>query len=173
MVSFQGMQLKNLRKIFQIIAFGVFIFQMHQAIMKYVSKPIVTEKSSEATTNIQKPLIYVCQDNQFNYSRARELGYLGQTYFLVGEVNGSDTTSWLGNSTNQTYEDIQKDLFNGNITDHVVVNADIKPIFIQPYGFCNQVLNFSIEDNQQIHSHLTVRVLILDPYRSTHLRNVP
>ena len=107
----------------------------------------------------------VCQDNQFNYSRARELGYLGQTYFLVGEVNGSEATSWLGNSTNQTYEDIQKDLFNGNITDLVVVNADNEAIFIQPYGFCNQVLNFSIEENQQIHSHLTVRVLILDPYR--------
>ena len=63
MVSYQGNQLKNLRKIFQILAFGVFIFQMHQAILKYVSKPIVTEKLSETTTNIQKPLIYVCQEN--------------------------------------------------------------------------------------------------------------
>jgi hypothetical protein len=143
---------------------------MQKAVLKYISKPLVTELSIEPIKTIQKPLIYVCQENQFNYSRAHELGYSGQSSFLTGKLNGTDKPTWLGNSKNKSYIDIEQDLFNYNYTDFTVDNADNELFFIQSHGYCQQVLNFSMNSIQNIFSYHPIRIFILDPHRSTQLR---
>ena len=166
------MKLISLRTIFQLLAFGIFLYQMHQAILKYLSKPLVTERSTEPIETINKPLMYICQENQFNYTRAQELGYSTRTQFLAGKVNGSVTPSWLGTSTNQSYEEIVKDLFIYNYTGLTVENADEELIFSQSNGFCKQILNFSMNSKQEVQSYKTIKLLTLDPYRQDHYLKV-
>ena len=143
---------------------------MQKAVLKYISKPLVTERSIEPIKTIQKPLIYVCQENQFNYSRAHELGYAGHTSFLTGKLNGTDKPTWLGNSKNKSYDDIEQDLFSYNYTGFSLFVAVKEPIFIQSHGYCQQVLNFSLNSIQDIFSHHPIRIFILDPHQSTQLR---
>ena len=143
---------------------------MQKAVLKYISKPLVTERSIEPIKTIQKPLIYVCQESQFNYSRSHQLGYDGRTSFLTGKLNGTDKPTWLGNSKNKSYEDIEKDLFNYNYTGFIVVNAVNELFFIQSHGYCQQVLNFSMNTIQDIISYQPIRVFIIDPHRSTQLK---
>ena len=157
-----------LRTSFQIVALGIFIFQMKQALLKYVNEPFVSHTSWEPVDTIEKPLIYLCQDKQFNYTN--DLGYETQADFLAGNSSGSANATWLGNTQNKSYEQIMEILFTYNYTNLSLRNADGKLIFILPYGFCKQVVNFELTGDLEVHTTQTVRFLILDPYGSINLR---
>ena len=77
----------------QIIAFGIFLFQMQNAITKYVQKPIVQQTSTTSFQNIEKPVIYICQDGQFSYKKAEEFGYKSQTDVIFGLLGYPDMTN--------------------------------------------------------------------------------
>ena len=158
-----------LRTTFQSVALGIFIFQMILAVSKYANEPKVSHISKAPIGVIEKlPLIYLCQDNQFNYTN--NLGYETASAFFAGNSSGSANATWLGNSQNKSYDQIEKILFNYNYTDLSVKNADEKLIFILPYGFCKQVYNFSMTGELEVHTTQTVRFFILDPYRSINVR---
>ena len=65
--------LKNLRVLIQLVAFGTFVFQMQNSVRKYLDKPVVQQTSTTSLDNIKKPLLYVCQDGQFNYTESLKL----------------------------------------------------------------------------------------------------
>jgi hypothetical protein len=166
-----NMWLKLFRTTFQCLAFGIFLFQMQGAVRKYMSKPLIKEHSKGSLEDIQKPLIYLCQDNQFSYSKAADLGYSLYSQYLVGNSSKSDTLTWVGgNSSDQTYDEIEKELYAYNYTDLTIEYATLKHVAIHPYGFCKQVTNFSMNDPLKITSKNTVKFLILNPYRSSNLR---
>ena len=59
---FRDMDNTNLLKIlFQIFAFGIFIFQMQNSLSKYLPKPTIQQTSTVHFDEIHKPTIYVCQ----------------------------------------------------------------------------------------------------------------
>ena len=64
----------NIRRLVQIIAFGIFIFQMFNSINKYIERPVVQQSSTETFEELQVPEVYVCQvesirieNDPFNY----------------------------------------------------------------------------------------------------------
>ena len=61
------------RVIFQLVAFGLFVFQMQNSVLKYFAKPVVIESSSKELADIEKPVFHVCQDEQFNYTKAKTI----------------------------------------------------------------------------------------------------
>ena len=158
-----------LRTAFQILAFCIFIFQMQQALVKYFNKPKSYSMSSSSIEDIQQPLFYVCNENQFSYDKANEIGYAGMTDYLSGIVSGSVTPSWLGNSTdvNLTGETIRQSLYQFNYSDMSI--GDVKQVFIVPYGFCLQVFPESMSSLAFTAYH-GVKFIILDPYQSTMFR---
>ena len=144
---------------------------MQQAFRKYASQPTIKQHSIASIDAFPKPLIYVCNNDQFKYGKARELGYETYTDFLQGEVTGSELPSWLGNSHNKTFDELVKTLFNDDYTDLRLENAEQKLVFIQPFGFCLQLFNFSTLHSKQlqVYSNKTVKFLILDPYRGNKI----
>ena len=64
-------RLETTRILFQLLAFGIFLFQLQNSITKYVNKPIVQQTSIKSLSEIDKPLIYVCQNGQFNNTKSK------------------------------------------------------------------------------------------------------
>ena len=43
---------------------------------KYISGPIVSEKSITSADEIEQPVFYVCRDSQFDFHKSRILGII-------------------------------------------------------------------------------------------------
>ena len=169
-------QLTNIYNVFKILAFGFFLFQMYHAMIKFLNRPEVNESSVTTTEKILKPLMYVCDDDQFNYDTVRKLGYQDKTSYVTGKLNGSENPSWIGNSfENFSAYDLLKSLHNFNYTDVNVIDGDTAQIpteqlYIHPNGFCLKILDFKFDQAIEITSKHEVRFYILDPYKSSQLR---
>ena len=148
---------------------------MQQAFNKYASKPKVRETSVERLNNIQKPLMYICQEDQFNYTKAKQMGYESISDYLSGFLNGTDTPTWIAHS--RGYEngtELLENLYEHDYNDLDIVQYDrshnASKVFLLPYGFCMKVENVTLNISAQFHSKKTVKLLILDPYQSTNFR---
>ena len=161
-----------LRSCFQIFTLGIFVYQMKSAVQKYLSKPEIVERSETTLEDIESPLMYVCSDNQFNYSKAATHGYQSNTNFLGGKVTNSTTPSWMGNTTNNnlTPDMFLESLYSFNYSDLAVGNGKSEKVEVVTSGFCMKISNFSMNSIVEITTKNPLRVYILDPYRSTALR---
>ena len=102
---------KFLRLIFQLAALGIFLFQMQNSIRKFNQRPVVQQSSTVLFDNIKKPVIYLCQDTQYNFKRGEDYGYLSSTRYTMGHVQkGDDKITWKGNSGNKTPQALQMEL---------------------------------------------------------------
>ena len=102
--------------------------------------------SSKLYEEIDRPLIYICSPNPFDFKRANQLGYKGQIYYLKGERNDSQTNlNWLGYDSKDVNETF-KDVFVYNYTELQVVDDDqaiVEPVFFEHLGHCRMVSNIS------------------------------
>ena len=97
----------RVRALIQLLAIGIFIFQFQNSIWKYFSKPVIQQTSTTNLNNIKKPVIYVCQDNQFNYLKAKSYGYEWLAGFASGDVKDSGKISWKSKYDNLTFKELQ------------------------------------------------------------------
>ena len=104
----------KLRKLFQIFAIGIFLFQIQNSLRKYHDSPVVQQRSLTTIDSIRKPSIYVCEDNQFNYTKAQAFGYKDMIDFSIGELMNSDKKTWLGKHGNLTFEEILEYVFDSD-----------------------------------------------------------
>ena len=101
--------------------------------------------SSMLYQEIDKPLIYICSPNQFDFGRAKQLGYKGQIFYLIGRRNDSDTNlNWLGygsKDVNETFNEV----FVSNLTDLTVLDNQtiIDHVFFENLGHCIMLSNVS------------------------------
>ena len=106
--------LKNLRVLIQLVAFGTFVFQMQNSVRKYLDKPVVQQTSTTSLDNIKKPLLYVCQDGQFNYTESKQNGYQDLNFFTSGYNDELKTYTWKGKHGKRTFKDLQELLFKSD-----------------------------------------------------------
>ena len=85
-----------IRKVFQVLTIILFIIQFEQSLRKYFQFPVVEQTSRVPVKDLPLPVIYVCQANQFNYTKARENGYRYFTHFMLGILMNSTNISWQG-----------------------------------------------------------------------------
>ena len=163
--------------LFKIFAIGAFLFQMQNSIRKYVDGPIVQQKSSTRYDDIEKPIIYICQVSQFNYTSAVKQGYRGLTRFLLGE--NLNMTTWNGRYQNETFDELKTDLYefnysttNINVKHGSFVKKNIEEVaerkFITPDGFCSLLKmkqkHLNIETNERL------RLYLIDPTNENRLK---
>ncbi len=138
-------RLRTTRIVFQLFALGIFLFQLQNSITKYVSKPIVQQTSIKSLSDIDKPLIYVCQNGQFNNIKSKEYGYNYLTDFTSGELNNEQKDiTWKGRDKNSTFQYLADNLFNYNYSDIDVgeysdgdwIEYDLELEYNAAYGFC-------------------------------------
>ena len=135
-----------LKTLFQVLAFGIFIYQMQNSIRKYFEGPIVQITSIAKLYEIKNPEIYVCQWKQFNYSLSPEFGYEDITAFVTGELMDSNYTSWSGKNGDKTFDELKKILFTydnsnykseyENIKKGIIKSEEHDIVYIAPQGFC-------------------------------------
>ena len=143
-------RLEVLRVIVLLGLLCLFVFQMQNSLRKYLSKPIVQQTSKTSLDNIERPIIYACQENQFKYSESKKHGYQYLNDFTLGNI-GNSRFSWKGKHGNLTYRALQNHLYhynysNANLVFYEYVNktwmvgdGGLELVFIPAYGFCMKI----------------------------------
>ena len=88
-------KIQTLKKLVQIIAFCIFIYQMQQSFGKFLKRPVVTDTVITSLDRIPAPVILVCKENDVE-SRAKGFGYEWLSDFLAGHLNDSNVPTWKG-----------------------------------------------------------------------------
>ena len=125
---------------------------MQNSIRKYLEKPLVEQTSFVTFDKINKPVIYICQDDQFNYTLAKMHGYNSMNQFTFGELKNLNTTkiTWNEGHENETYKDLQSALFRPNYTEYPKIFGSDKykhneavetkdMVYLVPLGFCLRI----------------------------------
>ena len=168
----------NVKRLFKIVVFGVFIFQMQNSIRNYVSMPVIKQSSTTSLEKIKRPVIYICQDAQFNYTKARGYGYNFLTDFNIGKLAHSDNITWTGKDGNTSFDELQEKLFNvdyTNLTAWTSVSGDqddwnpagIGRVYFTPNGFCMKLLGSA--SKIKFYTTKQSTVLVTDPSMESKL----
>ena len=112
------------RTLFQVFAFGIFVFQIQNSVREYWEKPVYQIQSSTNFNAVRKPIFYVCQEDQFDYELARRIGYFWRTDYTIGRLTGADHVTWTGIEDNKSYEEYRDLLYNADYTNFTVENSD-------------------------------------------------
>ena len=119
-------------------------------------------------------MVYVCLDDLYNYTQAKELGYNYVSDFLSGWSYSTDAT-WQGNyEGNKSIGEVMNTLYNYNYTEVYLVGYNItnkyyeeiqsRIEYIMPHGYClalNQTKDFNF---LAVSNYERVKVVLVDPY---------
>lgn len=162
--------LKPIRLGFQILVLGIFVFQMQQSVQKYIEKPITLVKATISRKEITaQPRIYVCQLDQFDYSKGRELVYERMTNLMSGNSKKSGLVTWKGKSGNLSYQLLTETLYRHNYTN-LMTSMHTQQIFSINHGFCQELSGNQSEATGNITSTNRIRFIMVDPFTANHIR---
>ncbi len=163
----------------RILVFGIFVYQMQNSILKYMERPIVQRTSTVKFEQIKNPEIYICQQNQFNYSLAREFGYRSPIHFYIGNLTEFEVNSWRGKNGDNTTKDLIEILFNPDYTFSSVITKNNKKgiensekydkVFIAPQGFCMKLKSVKSGFGETF-TTTESSLFLVDPFRSSSMR---
>ncbi len=156
-----------LRKLFQVLTLGVFIYQVQDSLQYYFDEHIIQTVSHLQLKEIKLPDIYICEDQQIDYKQLREIGYQFMGTLLAGEISSSSRITWRGKNGNLSFTEIQNSVFKNDYSKLETIHDRAEKMFILPYGFCFK-LSKSIEDRVTNMKRSTL--LIDDPYKGNKLR---
>ena len=162
------------RLLFELIAFGIFAYQMKNSVEKVLDKPVIKVSSITSVDAISKPIFYICQDNQFSYTKAKETGYNQISHFTSGRLSNSDDITWKGRYNNMTFQKLQDTLFESDYSDLVhftsILEKNIQAVnkvFHIPDGFCMKPIKTKKE--MEFHTTKKTRLLLDDPNKVNNL----
>ncbi len=164
--------MKLTRILIQLVALGLFIFQMKNSIIKFANRPVVKQTSGKRFKDIKKPIIFFCQDAQFNYTKAKIFGYASNTKFVIGHLIDSQEISWRGKFGNATFNQLQEILFNVDYLEKPIKSsstgdkddwdtAEVEQVYIPQYGVCIKLRQ--IQRRIFIASKQKAFALVVDP----------
>ena len=127
-----------------------------------------------------KPIVYVCLERQYNFTRGRELEYEYMTDFLPGRISSSTDATWQGNIEvikpikevmdtlyNVNYKHVYKQGYNIYPKDLEDIHASIE--YLMPHGYClalNQDKDFKF---LAISNQERLKVVLVDPYSANDI----
>ena len=170
---------KLLNTLIQILAFLMFIYQMQNSIGIYIRAPIVQENSVANLDEITMPLIYVCEDGQFDYHKSAFYGYRTYKKFFNGNLKDYDYISWKGKDGNKSYKVLQTELYNADYenfsfksgeTVEKLEKTETEMMFFAPHGFCKKLKK--TEKFTSILSTTRSTVYLVDPSYKSNLKIV-
>ena len=154
---------------FQILAFVVFVYQMRQSATKYLDGPIVLVKSAGKLWDIQPPAVFVCQQDQFNYSSAKAYGYQNFNEYTIGKLMDSNKITWRGKSGNISFEDLLLKMLPTDYSNFKS-NYDYTDLLLFPHGYCKKLKFWNSTINIIITTTERISILFTDPNRANNIR---
>ena len=170
-----------IRKLFQTMALIFFLVQFHQSVRKYFSYPVVEQTSQTLVENLPPPVVYICQDSQFNYSVAKSYGYQLEANFMAGILNNYGPVTWKGKYGNLTFKDLEKIIFDhdyqnliigkkSRTTNKIFLFLPVQQIFLFPHGICLKMLDVEPKPWFYILPSKKTIFMLVDPARANSLR---
>ena len=153
---------------------------MLNSFRKYLEEPTIQQISHTSVDKIPLPVLYACQDSQFNYEKANQYGYSYIIAFLTGTLTDSDKISWKGKYGNVSSLELQNTLYDYDHSKYSVVTEtwrdgrvnwieqDYDLVFIQPYGYCIKV-NMT-KQSISIRGTNRTTLLLVEPSRVSNIR---
>ena len=126
--------------------------------------------------DLPAPVVYVCQANQFNYTKARNHGYRTFTYFTEGIMINSSKISWNSKDGNMTYKELENLLLDydysttGWETNPVITNGKLERAFLIPHGVCMKLVDVEPMPWIGIWATNKVKILFVDPALANDIR---
>ena len=167
-------------KAFQTFAIILFVLQFQQSVRKYFQYPVVEQKSRVSVKDLPNPVVYVCHESQFNYTKALNKGYKHYSFFMAGIRENSTTISWGGIWENETYKDLENILFDSDyssIESKTLVRStnlwnvnEKKRTFLFPHGVCVELENVPHNTTVKILSREEINIYFVDPNRANNVR---
>ena len=169
----------NLRSLVQVLALGVFTFQMYNSMKKYIERPVIQQKSVVRYEKIKKPIIYACQDIQFNHTVAQMYGYDTVEEFVAGYIKHSHIITWKGKNKDKNFKTFKEIFFNiqPNVTfqartrkEKTVkwMDMEIEKMFVPFDGFCLRLKE--VEERMSLSSLVRTYFLFVDPDEENGIR---
>ena len=155
-------KLTILRRCFQVLALGIFVFQMQNSIFKYFAGPIVDQKILSTIDDTKQPIIYICKVENFNYSIARAHGYDSFFHYTQGKLaklSDSNMTTWQGRYGNISHEYLFSDFDNESFISY---KSETKKVYLTQTGFCKKMTQQTPE--LYIKTNKKSMILLVDPY---------
>ncbi len=142
---------------------------MQQSVRKYFAGPIFLQQSTTTLQDIQPPVVYVCQKDQFKYNVSREVGYFNFHEFAIGSLMNSSVITWKGKSGNMTIQELLKKFLVTNYTN-LKSKTNQSELLLFPHGFCQKVELKSPSDKINLKSTEPVYILLVDPSQVNCIR---
>ena len=125
----------NLNTSIKALACGIFIYQMHQSLARYLNPPKVHEISETHIDKIMQPKIFVCNVDQFNYTAANSFWYRYNSHYAMGKIENSTVITWKGNNS-QPVDEVSLVVYQSNYTSFSTKNtSETRKVFVQPNGW--------------------------------------
>ena len=153
---------------------------MQNSFRKYSEGPIVQQTSFQNIDKVTPPIVYACQDRQFNFKTAKSYGYSLIYSFLTGVLDGKEEISWKGKYGNKTFAELQKELFESDYSNASAVTIqwngghqtkvaqEYEMIFVPSYGNCMKLKQF--RNGILVRSTKQTIVLLVDPSKRNDIR---
>ncbi len=161
------MKFINFETVVTLVSFGIFTYQIIDAIKEYIDPPVVYIQNQVHLDGVEMPRIYICQLNQFNYTIANSYGYEYNTDYVIGKMMGSNSVSWNGNASLKTKE-LMDTIYQINEEILPNINTETKLIFIQPSGYCQEVTK--LKATVKVSSTVETKVYVVDPQTDNDIR---
>ena len=133
-----NLKMKKFEIILQLIMFGIFLYQMQNSVHKYITAPVIQDKSTVNLVDIKQPAIFVCSDENFDFHKAKAYGYQSYSDFVVGKLADS-SISWKGINRDQQFKDLMQDILKNNFSDFKSERSEAANIFLLNQGYCMEV----------------------------------
>ena len=166
LVKGSNMKFVTLKSLFTLLVIGIFTYQINNAINKFLDPSHVYIKTHMDLVTTEMPRVYICQVNQFNYTIANSLGYAYNTEYVIGQVMNSNKISWNGNKS--TVKDLNDQIYQLDKQILPEVNHETRLIFIQPVGYCLEVID--LKATISIFSTSDTKVTVINPYIANDIR---
>ena len=133
-----------LRISFQILAFGIFLFQMQNSFKKYCQGPVVQERYLTSKYVTKQPIFFVCQVDQFNYTTAVANGYSGHINWAKGKLVDSEKISWKGKDGNISFDQLFDSDYSSFKSVFGEINSTFPPCIWLLRGFCLELYPYCL-----------------------------
>ena len=157
---------KSVRKLLQLVALGIFLYQMINSWINYLNKHQIQETSLKT---FPAPILHICQQKAFSYEKAAKIGYASKANFLAGKLEGSGNLTWRGKHGNMTFEDEFELIFYQGLETVNVYNSS-HWIFNILLGHCLELESVPTDNVFEITTKESI-IIDLKPSTSKILRN--
>ncbi len=157
------------RSLFQIAAFGIFLFQMQGSVKKYLQRPIIQEKSTVSLADIDQPVIYVCKDNKYDYVLSEKTyGYKYIYKLLAGKLKNNSQITWKGQDGNVSFAVLKNILFDNDFEGFSTKHSVTKSVFSLMRGNCKKI-SWHVGENHNVSEEIYATeksyMIMVDPMK--------